>query len=90
MRVYWYIFDTASFDGHDAQYMFDTKLFWINTGIITGPKDKMVESLKQDFVDTIQSFLIDIDEKKQEVLKNLRRDAIETEARKYWNNYKIE
>ncbi|MAL79112.1 MAG: hypothetical protein CMN55_08370 [Sneathiella sp.] len=62
---------------------------WSQSGLISGNKASFDARLKEEFVNLIQKFLIAIDVRRKEALEAIRNEA-EGEAKKFWDNYKLD
>jgi hypothetical protein len=66
-------------------------IIWEQSGILWNDKSKTNQIMKQAFVESVQSFLVEVPKAQRAALKKvLESEDTSSKARAYWSNYKID
>lgn len=72
--------------GHEIS-SFNYGSFWERRGILSGPKQSMSDQIKTAYVETMQAFLIDIDEKQDSLFREIYKRSNSSEAKEFWGQF---
>lgn len=92
IELWWMINDEYFFNGHKTNSYINTQA-WASYGVLSGPKNGINTRIKESYVEIIQSFLIKIDQIRNDTLEVIKEAADiskDESSIAFWSSYNLD